>query len=589
MSTVDELRRTASRLNSIANAKYDAALAASDDAARLALLDEGDRINDQAKKITKLMLEAQEGRLARVVTVLEDIVAEERRRASDIVARVSDLLDLVGGGARVAPLPGSSSVPAPGPGPLPGGGGNGGAEVATRAVQPAAAPSGAPTPPPGGTAPPAPTSPPVDPNRRDTDLTKLHPAVRVKVEKVIADLAAASVPMKVFEAYRAPVRQRMLFNKGRSGGVIVDRSKVVTFADAWKSYHQYGLAVDMVIDNPPMNMWETSGIAGTWWDKYHEIARKQGLEPLSFEKPHIQLEGTRSSALLAGEYPDGGDSSWAEALDDAIARWPESNKPPSPIGNDRQAIGLSAAAGASTSGVDWAALPAVIDSPMTSRFGGRSWRVDGRGVFLADDPGTPQRTPGTPLTVGRNVELYGREIAAAASKYGIAPELLIMTIATETAIFRRDNFTGPSTFRWEAHFEVGSTGDPTVDGKEKGDYSAGPMQVMADTARWLNTIESFGYTNATDFKYFRTKPNTAARANLGFYDASTCIDTGACYIRRQLDKTAGNPILLAAGYNAGSVRSSGTSIWGIHAHSDHLDRAARWFGDACEVLAALGR
>ena len=47
--------------------------------------------------------------------------------------------------------------------------------------------------------------------------------------------------------------------------------------------------------------------------------------------------------------------------------------------------------------------------------------------------------------------------------------------------------------------------------------------------------------------------------------------------------------LFARGAHAGSLRASGTSSWGIHAHGDHLDRAAKWFGDACAALAVFGR
>ena len=63
----------------------------------------------------------------------------------------------------------------------------------------------------------------------------------------------------------------------------------------------------------------------------------------------------------------------------------------------------------------------------------------------------------------------------------------------------------------------------------------------------------------------------------------------AAHFRRQLGATEANPVLVAAAYNAGSIRASGTNMWGIHVHGDHLDRAAKWFGDACEVMVALGR
>jgi peptidoglycan L-alanyl-D-glutamate endopeptidase CwlK len=436
--------------------------------------------------------------------------------------------------------------------------------------------------------PAAPAAPAVDPDQRDVELDRLHPVFREKVEAVMAELRSAGIPMKVFEAWRSPERQRMLFGKGRAHGRIADRSKVVTFADAWHSYHQFGLAVDMVIDNPPMNPWETRGEAAEWWRRYHEIARGHGLEPLSFELPHIQIAGTRSSLLLAGEYPEGGDGTWANALAEAIMRWPDRPKPPVRRDSERPAIAAADIVAPAAAGVDWAGLPPIREFPFAGRFGGQSWRVDGRGVFLAGAPAAPQRTPGTPQTASRIVELYGSPIAKAAAKYGLAPELLVMTIATETAAFRQSDFTGPDTFRWEAHFRLRNTGDASVDGRETGDYSAGPMQVMADTARGVNRQENLGYDAETVFRFFRNKPSKPP-ATLGLYDPAVCIDVGACCIRRQLAETEGNPVLVAAAYNAGSLRASGTNLWGIHAHGDHLDRACRWFGDACEVLAAFGR
>ena len=57
------------------------------------------------------------------------------------------------------------------------------------------------------------------------------------------------------------------------------------------------------------------------WKKYHELAKKRGLAPLSFETPHVQLSGTSSNALSEGRYPEGGDEDWAEALAGMIAAW----------------------------------------------------------------------------------------------------------------------------------------------------------------------------------------------------------------------------------------------------------------------------
>jgi peptidoglycan L-alanyl-D-glutamate endopeptidase CwlK len=52
--------------------------------------------------------------------------------------------------------------------------------------------------------------------------------------------------------------------------------------------------------------------------------------------------------------------------------------------------------------------------------------------------------------------------------------------------------------------------------------------------------------------------------------------------------TGDDPILIAAAYNSGGLRKAPTkNRWHLSSHGNHLDRAARWFGDACAVIAAL--
>lgn len=529
------------------------------------LLDEHERLLDRADELLSLGLAWAEARVAAIVTRLERMAAEEQARQSDIAGHLSALVERarreLGAGARIEAPPAVVTEP-----------------PAVVIAPPAATPP-APDRPPG---PPAQPSA-VDVNARDVSLDRLHPLMRARVESVLEDLRARGVPMKLFEGYRAPARQAFLFAKGRNErGEIVDRSKVVTFAKPWHSHHQYGLAVDMVIDQPGVNPWEDeTEQTRTWWAAYHEIARSHYLEPLSFEKPHIQLPETRASLLLAGEYPAGGDETWERTLVAAISTWPGPEKPPFPAGRERPALAASP--------VDWRSLPKVDVAGWHNPFGGQLWRIDERGVYLQSVHGgtEPLRSAGTPQTCGRIIELYGPEIAEASLRHGVPPELLIMTIATETAMFRAEAFTGPSTFRWEPDFRVNATGDPQIDGREKGDYSAGPMQVVADTARWLNAIQGLGYSDET-FKFFKTKPRSAP-ADLPLYRADVALDVGAAAIKQRMGQTGTNPVLVAAAYNHGSLEPASTNLWHLVVHGDHLDRAATWFGDACEVLRILGR
>ncbi|HHY49865.1 MAG TPA: hypothetical protein GYA10_08975, partial [Alphaproteobacteria bacterium] len=127
------------------------------------------------------------------------------------------------------------------------------------------------------------------------------------------------------------------------------------------------------------------------------------------------------------------------------------------------------------------AAPAVVRVPEGAtphrRFGGRAWRWDGEGVHAE---GRLWRTVGEPVTCRAILALHGDAIHAAARRYGVAPALIVMTIATETAAARHAGFTGPATFRWERHVLNRDVAVPF-----RGSYSAGPMQVLATTARDL--------------------------------------------------------------------------------------------------------
>ncbi|MBY6005026.1 D-alanyl-D-alanine carboxypeptidase family protein [Salipiger bermudensis] len=413
----------------------------------------------------------------------------------------------------------------------------------------------------------------VSPDKRFNDLTHLHPAVRKRVSGVQRQLDAENIPMKVFEAFRTPQRQAKLFAQGRTA-----TGKKVTNANAWESYHQYGLAADFVrFENNKWNWSADTAQQRREWDRFHKIAISNGLEPLNWELPHVQMIGITLTELMNGDYPNGGDQSWSDNLTKFIAGWAGLKKPPLPSTNDRPAfpspmVGLLSAGG-------------ITSSTWYSMFGGDSWTYDKKGVYTRDHTGRLKlwRTSGAPITTQEILAKLGPQIHAASQKHEVAPELIVMTIATETAAFRIDGFTGPRTYRWEKSYTVGATGDPAIDGKEKGDYSAGPMQVMADTARWMNNVVGLGYDNNSQFAFFKNKPSKTP-TDLGLYNIDVCIDIGTSYIRHQMPTTSGNPLLVAAAYNSGNLRASSQNQWRIRSHGNHIDRAAEWYSDACFVL-----
>jgi peptidoglycan L-alanyl-D-glutamate endopeptidase CwlK len=164
----------------------------------------------------------------------------------------------------------------------------------------------------------------VSPIARNTNSKLLHPRFRAALSELEKDLTAAEIPLFVFEGVRTPVRQAYLYAQGRTSP-----GSIVTYARPWSSYHQYGLAVDMVFGGP--GKWTWVEPKKGMWKKFHDLARKRGLAPLDFETPHIQIVGTSSNALSQGKYPEGGDESWAETLASMIAAWGgEPKAPPAP-------------------------------------------------------------------------------------------------------------------------------------------------------------------------------------------------------------------------------------------------------------------
>ena len=151
---------------------------------------------------------------------------------------------------------------------------------------------------------------------RNYDLACLHPVLRHKVLDLLSRLSAESVPFRLFEGFRSPERQQYLYAQGRTRP-----GRIITKAPPWTSYHQYGLAGDFVLYENGTWTWETGGAKARYWRRLQEIGKQLGLEPLSFEMPHLQLAGLRIADLVAGKYPDGGDETWETTIESAIKVW----------------------------------------------------------------------------------------------------------------------------------------------------------------------------------------------------------------------------------------------------------------------------
>lgn len=187
--------------------------------------------------------------------------------------------------------------------------------------------------PPAAVAPPVPAATPVtaapvlaapDVNVKDRDMARLHPKMREAVESVLAQCRAEGLPFRVFEANRTPERQAWLYTQGRSRP-----GAIVTKAQAWESFHQYGLAVDFVLFENNQWSWDDKGPRARYWQRLPQLIAQAGLRSLSWEAPHAEWP-TSMAELQAGRWPDDGDASWHDTLEAAVDRWQGRGLPGAP-------------------------------------------------------------------------------------------------------------------------------------------------------------------------------------------------------------------------------------------------------------------
>lgn len=155
--------------------------------------------------------------------------------------------------------------------------------------------------------------------KRTNSLDFLHPLVRRAAMDTLDELARSDISFRLFETYRTPERQKLLKAK---------RPKVSN-AGPWQSMHQYGLAVDFVINVRGVNPWSTKGEHRKWWDLLHIAGERYGLKPIRgrngrlLELPHMQLISYSWRDCKVGNYPAGGDDQWVDNLHEAARRYPK--------------------------------------------------------------------------------------------------------------------------------------------------------------------------------------------------------------------------------------------------------------------------
>lgn len=198
-------------------------------------------------------------------------------------------------------------------------------------------------------------------------------------------------------------------------------------------------------------------------------------------------------------------------------------------------------------------LSGVIEAlvqPHTHFPDGVSWALTTDGIAV--DGALAQGTPGEPKTVARIWSRYGDLCAASAKRYGVPVELIVATIAAE------------------------SGGDPNARRAEPriNDESVGLMQTLVGTAR-----QALGNRTLDGDDLLRPEIS---------------IEAGTAYIAQQRGLSHFDPPLVAAAYNAGSLRrdASPGNRWKLLCYPTgtgrHIENWVAFFGDCMRLSAKDG-
>lgn len=181
---------------------------------------------------------------------------------------------------------------------------------------------------------------------------------------------------------------------------------------------------------------------------------------------------------------------------------------------------------------------------------GVSWAITLTGVSI--EGAVAQGSPGEPITIRTIWQRYSDICLAAARHYGVPIELVIATIATESG-------GNPNARRAE----------PAIK-----DESVGLMQTLVATARTATGLPQI----------------TAAQ----LLNPEASVTAGTAYIASQRGDTHFDPPLVAAAYNAGSLRRDDgiANRWKLLCYptgtGQHIDRFTAWFGDCMRVSSEQG-
>lgn len=122
-------------------------------------------------------------------------------------------------------------------------------------------------------------------------IEDLDPRVRSMAWSHLAACAAEGIDLLITSTYRDEEAQDALFAQGRTAP-----GRKVTNARAGQSFHNYGLAYDVVPLRNGKPVWGTTGADGELWERIGVLGEAAGLEWAGRwtrfrEYPHFQFTG----------------------------------------------------------------------------------------------------------------------------------------------------------------------------------------------------------------------------------------------------------------------------------------------------------
>ncbi len=130
-------------------------------------------------------------------------------------------------------------------------------------------------------------------------IRSLHPLVQDKARAFINKAEAAGIHLRVTSAHRSYSEQNKLYAQGRT-----TPGTIVTNARGGESYHNFGLAIDVVPIVNGKADWNTD------WNRIAAIGKSEGFswggDWTSFkDKPHFQMNFGQTLAQLRNKYNNG--------------------------------------------------------------------------------------------------------------------------------------------------------------------------------------------------------------------------------------------------------------------------------------------